>query len=88
MIMLDVVIDLISDIIMYMDRPKYEFLSSSPMDIRMTLGHPKTLYRDWAISRGGGTHKHKSWPVNRYIYQQFGFVNSTIRYTRYEIIFK
>ena len=69
--MSDIVIDIISDIRIYVDCPKYETVSSASLDIRMILGRPMTLYREWAVvfvSRGGGSHKHKSWAVNRYIF--------------------
>ena len=54
-IMSDIVIDIISDIRIYVDRPKYEIVSISPLDIRMILGLLMKLYREWAVvfvSRG------------------------------------
>ena len=66
--MSDIVIDIISDIRIYVDRQKKEIISTSTLDIGMTLSLPMTLYRDWAVvlvPKGGGSHKHKSWVVNR-----------------------
>ena len=53
------------------DCPNYVIVSTSPLDIRMTLSLPMAIYREWAVvfvSRGGGAHKHKFWAVNRYIH--------------------